>query len=152
MKGGEQVHQKFAEQKAGAGEAKFTSVVHWNDEAGKEFIVEERTFTFRAAPAPGYALIDFSSKLSAPRGDVKLDGDPEHAGIHFRPVDDLDKKVTSYVFPSEKPSPHKDTDYPWAGGVFGIAGKTYSIVEMSSPKNPSGTRWSAYREIGRAHV
>lgn len=149
MKGGEQVHQKFTAQKADADLATFTSLVHWNDEAGKEFVVEERTMTFRPAPAPGRALIDFSSKLSAPRGEVKLDGDPEHAGIHFRPVEEVDKSQTVYVFPSEKPNAHKDVDYPWVGATISVRGKLHSVVEMSHPGNPKGTRWSAYRDYGR---
>ena len=149
MKGGEQVHQNFTGQKADASQATFTSVVHWNDEAGKEFIVEERTFTFLPAPAPGHALIDFKSKLGAPRGDVKLDGDPEHAGIHFRPADEVDKSRTTYVFPGENPNAHKDLDYPWVGETFSLRGKLHSVVEMSHPGNPKGTRWSAYRDYGR---
>ena len=55
-------------------------------------------------------VIDFSAKLSAPRGDVQLNGDPEHAGIHFRPAGELDTKKTLYHFPAEKPNAHKDTD------------------------------------------
>lgn len=149
MKGGEQVHQSFTAQKADATQAAFTSVVHWNDEDGKEFIVEERTFTFLPAPAPGHALIDFKSKLTAPRGDVKLDGDPEHAGIHFRPADEVDKSKTTYVFPAENPNAHKDLDYPWVGETFSLRGKLHSVVEMSHPSNPKGTRWSAYRDYGR---
>lgn len=149
MTGGQQVHQKFSVQKADAAQASFTSVVHWNDEAGKEFIVEERTTTFLPAPAPGHALIDFHSTLTAPRGDVKLDGDPEHAGIHFRPADEVDKSQTLYVFPGEKPNAHKDLDYPWAGETFSLRGKHHSVVELNHPKNPTGTRWSAYRDYGR---
>lgn len=152
MKGGEQVHQSFTAQKADATQAAFTSLVHWNDEAGKEFIVEERTFTFLPAPAPGHALIDFKFKLTAPRGDVKLDGDPEHAGIHFRPADEVDKSKTSYVFPAENPNAHKDLDYPWVGETFSLRGKLHSVVEMSHPGNPKGTplvRLSRLRPLRR---
>ena len=28
-------------------------------------------------------------------------------------------------------------------------GKTYSVVEMSHPDDPKGTKWSAYRDYGR---
>jgi len=147
MSGGEQVVQKILQQAAAADKATFTALVHWNDAAKEAFIVEERTFTVRRVPAG--TLIDFSAKLSAPRGDVKLDGDPEHAGIHFRPAGELDKSKTRYHFPAERPNAHKDTDYPWAGETFTLGGAAYSVVEMSHPKNPAGTRWSAYRDYGR---
>jgi hypothetical protein len=147
MTGGEQVHQKFLKQEAGPDRATFTSLVHWNDAAKEAFIVEERTFTVRRAA--GGTLIDFSAKLSAPRGDVKLDGDPEHAGVHFRPAGELDVQKTVYAFPAEKPDAKKDKDYPWVGETFTLGGAAYSVVHMSHPKNPAGTRWSAYRNYGR---
>lgn len=149
MKGGEQVHQKFLAQTAGGDRAIFTSLVHWNDEAGQEFIIEERTMTVSAGPAPAYAQIDFTSKLSAPRSDVKLDGDPEHAGIHFRPANHVERSKTLYVFPRENANAHKDKDYPWVGETFTLAGRTSSVVAISHVGNPSGTRWSAYRDYGR---
>ncbi len=147
MTGGEQVHQKFLKQEAGPERATFTSLVHWNDAAKVAFLVEERTFVVRRAA--GGTLIDFSAKLSAPRGDVKLDGDPEHAGVHFRPAGELDVQKTVYAFPAEKPDAKKDRDYPWAGETFVLGGASFSVVHMSHPRNPTGTRWSAYRNYGR---
>jgi len=147
MKGGEQVHQKFLRQEAAEGKATFTSLVHWNDDAKQEFIVEERTFTVRQQA--GGTLIDFSAKLTAPRGDVKLDGDPEHAGIQFRPANEADAKKTRYFYPKEKADLKKDTDLPWIAETFVLDGAAYSVVHMSHPGNPTGTRWSAYRDYGR---
>jgi len=149
MKSGEQVHQQFLQQKSGPGEASITSLVHWNDDAGNPFLVEERTMTFRPAPAPAYTLIDFVSVLKAPSGDVKLDGDPEHAGIQFRPANEIVAKETVYVFPKEKADPKKDTDYPWVGESFTLDGKRYSVVHFNHPENPKGTVYSAYRDYGR---
>jgi hypothetical protein len=147
MTGGEQVVQKILKQEATADQATFTALVHWNDTAKAAFIVEERTFIVRHTA--GGTLIDFSSTLTAPRGEVKLNGDPEHAGIHYRPAGELDKSKTLYHFPAEKPAPHKDTDYPWVGETYTLEGTAYSVVEMSHTQNPAGTRWSAYRDYGR---
>lgn len=149
MRGGEQVHQGFLAQQAGADHATFTSLVHWHDEAGQPFIVEERTLTFRPAPAPAHVMVDFTAKLTAPRGDVKLDGDPEHAGIHFRPANELDRARTLYVLPRENANAHRDPGYPWVGETFTLGGALHSVVAMSHPTNPKGTRWSAYRDYGR---
>jgi len=149
MKGGEQVHQKFAGQRDGPAEAAFTSLVHWNDEAGQPVVVEERTTTVRRAPAPAYLLIDLVTRLSAPRGDVVLDGDPEHAGVQYRPAAEVDAKQTVYVFPREGADPKKDTDYPWVGETYTLGDKRYSVVHFNHPDNPKGTVYSAYRDYGR---
>jgi hypothetical protein len=149
MKGGEQVHQKFASLKADAAGASFTSVVHWNDEAGKPILEEERTMAFLPPPAGAYVLVDLSTTLKASAGDVTLDGDPEHAGIQYRPANEVDPKATVYVFPREGAVPTKDVDYPWVGETYSLGGKKYSVAILNHPGNPKSTRFSAYRDYGR---
>lgn len=149
MSGGEQVHQAFSARQADADHATFTSVVHWNDNGGKPLLAEARRMTFRRPPAPAYALIDFESTLTALAGDITLDGDPEHAGIQFRPADTLDKSRTSYVYAGADVNPHKATDLAWIGETFWLDGQSYSVVQMNHPDNPAGTRISAYRDYGR---
>ncbi|HEX8912986.1 MAG TPA: DUF6807 family protein [Humisphaera sp.] len=151
MKGGDIVHQKFAGQKADADAATFTSVTGWQaDGPDKLILTEERTTTIRRAPAgAGRVVIDFTSKLTPTAADLTLDGDPEHAGIHFRPAQEIVRQETAYVYPKEKAEPHKDKDYPWVGENFTVRGKRYGVVEFSHPSNPAGTRWSAYRDYGR---
>ncbi len=142
-------HQKFLDQKAGEDQATFTSLTHWNTTDAKRVLVEERTHTIRRG-ADGFRLvIDFASKLQAPDGEVQLKGDPEHAGVHYRPANEVDKTKTAYVYPKENAEPHKDLDYPWVGESYTLDDKRYSVVEMSHPDNPKGTRWSAYRDYGR---
>jgi hypothetical protein len=149
MKGGEIVHQKFLAKKATEDEATFTSLANWNDAAGQAFLVEERTMTIRRGPDSGRLAIDFHTKLSAPRGDVKLDGDPEHAGVQYRPANEVDLKQTVYYFPKANANSHKDRDYPWLGETYVLNGKKYSIIDFNPPGNPQGTRFSAYRNYGR---
>jgi len=149
MKGGEQVHQKFIEQKAGATEATLVSLVHWNDAEGKPIVEEERSFTFRAPPEGAYVMVDFVSKLKAPSGDVELAGDPEHAGVQFRPANEVDASKTVFVFPKEGADARKDLDYAWVGETFSLNDKLYSVVMMNHPDNPKKTRFSAYRDYGR---
>jgi methane monooxygenase PmoA-like len=145
---GEIVHQKFGEQKAGSDRASFTSVTRWFDEAGKPILEEERTTTFLRAAPPARLVIDFTSTLK-PVVDVTLDGDPEHAGIHFRPANEVVAKETVYVFPKESADPKKDKDYPWVGETYTLNGKRHSVVQMNHPDNPKGTVFSAYRDYGR---
>ncbi len=105
--------------------------------------------TFHRAPAPGRLIIDFTSKLQAPAGDVTLEADPEHGGVQYRPAGDLTAAETVYLYPIENANPHKDTDYPWVGETYTLHGEKHSVVEYSAPDDPKGTRWSAYRDYGR---
>ena len=149
MKGGDIVHQRFENQNADKDGATFTSITHWLDEAGKPIVEEARTTTVRRAAAPARAIIDFTSVLKAPSGDVKLDGDPEHAGIHYRPAGELNVADTVYVYPKENGDAMKDLDYPWVGLTYTLNGQRHSVVHMNHPENPKGTKYSAYRDYGR---
>jgi hypothetical protein len=150
MKGGDQVHEKFTTQKSGADGASFTSLVRWTgDTAGATLVEEERSIALLPAPAPAYAMIDMSSRLKAVDGETLLDGDPEHAGLHFRPANEVDRAATTYLYPKENAEPHKDRDYPWIGESYTVAGKRYSVVYLNHPSNPKDARISAYRDYGR---
>lgn len=147
---GEQVHQKFLKTEADASSATLTALTHWNDETGKPMVVEERTMRFTKLAAPGRVAIDFAAKLTAPNGDVQLNGDPEHGGVQYRPAEEgLDKVKLTYVFPKENADPHKDFDMPWVGETYTLNGQTHSVVIMNHPGNPKPARWSAYRDYGR---
>ena len=150
MPGGEIVHQKFTEQKAGPDEATFTSLTNWDSDKGKPpLLVETRTMTFRRAPAPARIMVDFTSVLSAPNGAVTLSPDPEHSGVQYRPAAELDTQKTEYVFPKKNADARKDLDLPWVGESYTLHGNRYSIVEMNHPQNPKGIKYSAYRDYGR---
>ena len=150
MKGGDQVHQKFAVQKAGPDGASFTSVVRWmGDTSDATLIEEERTMSFLPPPAPAYALVDVVSRLKAVGGETVLDGDPEHAGLQFRPSNEVSRADTVYLYPKQNADPHKDRDYPWFGESFTLAGKRFSVVYLNHPGNPKDARVSAYRNYGR---
>ncbi len=149
MKGGDQVHRKFLTQKVTPNAATFTSLVEWAGKNESEVALkEERTFTFLTPPAGAYALIDTASKLTAVGGETVLGGDPEHAGLQFRPSDDIKPTETSFFFPGN-PDLKKDKDLPWFGGNFTIRGKRYSVVYLNHPSNPKGAVTSAYRDYGR---
>lgn len=149
MKGGEIVHQEFLQKSSSARRAVFTSMTHWNDETGQAILHEERSMTFRRTRGPARLTIDFQAKLTAPHGDVFLDGDPEHAGIQYRPANEVVRAETVYVFPREKADPKQDLDYPWVGETYSLNGKRHSVVHMNHPDNPKGTKYSAYRDYGR---
>jgi hypothetical protein len=143
MKGGDQIHQSFSGEKSGKDGASFVSHVNWMDMGDKPIIEEERTLSFLPPPAPAYAMIDMVSNLKAVAGETKLGGDPEHAGLQYRPANEVDRKKTMYFFPVENPDPHKQKDYPWFGETYELKGKRYSVVYMNHPENPKNAAISA---------
>lgn len=149
MKGGEIVHREFSRQMAGSGGATFTSVTEWNDENGKPFLEEHRTMGFSSGGDAGRLIIDFSSTLNAVAGDVVLEGDPEHAGVQYRPANEVVRRETLHVFPKTGADPKKDLDYAWVGESYTLGENRYSVVHMNHPDNPKGTKYSAYRDYGR---
>lgn len=154
MSGGDIVHQKFLKQDAGAEEAILTSLTHWLTKDGKTVVEEARTMTFRRAPTDdGIVLVDFVSTLKAPGEAVDLKGDPEHAGMQYRPHDGVSKnKSAAYLFPKEsinKGNVGKERDLPWAAETYELGNRKYAVQHMNHPSNPKDTRYSAYRDYGR---
>ncbi|MFP6885275.1 MAG: DUF6807 family protein [Roseibacillus sp.] len=153
MKDGAIVHQKFHEHKTRGNTASITSVTQWNDGGKKPILDEERTMTVWT-PEEGWArvVIFFKSKLTATYGDVALKGDPEHAGIQYRPADEVNRKKTRYLFPKEEITAgnvKKHKDLAWIAETCWLGDKAHSVVQLNHPGNPKGTVHSAYRDYGR---
>jgi hypothetical protein len=149
MKGGDQVHQKFLNSSAAADTATFTSLVNWNDNQGETLVEEQRTHTFYKRPAPTLVCVDFISTLKAPRGNITLDGDPEHGGVHYRPHDAIEKTMTRFFFPKQDVDPKAALDLPWAAETYTLSARRYTVIDFNHPDNPSDTMYSAYRDYGR---
>ena len=149
MGSGRQVHTGFKEQVAKDGTAKLVSLINWNDKKGQLIISEERTMELSPLAAPGFLRVDFSTTVKAEAGDLQLEADPEHGGVHYRAPQEVDAAKTEYFFPAAKPLPHKDVDYPWVGMNYTLGEKSYGVVQLDHPANPRGTKWSAYRDYAR---
>ena len=149
MKGGDIVHQKFSKTEVKDGVAHVTSITHWLDENGKPILEEERSFAVSEGKHGGRIFIDFQSKLTPVKGDISLKGDPEHAGVHYRPADAVDKKKTKYVYPKGVTDVKKVKDMAWAAENYTLDGKEYGVLHMNHRDNPKGTKHSAYRDYGR---
>jgi hypothetical protein len=148
-----QVHQKFAELEAGPDMARSTALIHWNALDGKPMLVEHRRTTVHRQSDPDVVVLDFQTELRAVRGDVLLDGDPEHAGVQYRAHNDVaaggkDGKAT-YLFHKDGIDPKKDYDLPWVAMSYGLDSGRYVVQHMNHPINPKPTICSAYRDYGR---
>ena len=148
-----QRHAKFLELTAGPVLARSKALIHWNDKNGEPVIAEQRqTTVFRQSDAT-ILLVDFRTELKAVRGEVLLNGDPEHAGFQYRPHNDVaagGKEVkATYLFHEDDINPKEDKDLPWAAMSYGLNGRRYSVQHMNHPDNPKATVYSAYRDYGR---
>lgn len=144
-----QLHQEFLKTSAGENGAEVKSRITWVGNHDETVLEEERTHRV-VSEEDAYTVIDFVSKLKAVNGEVILDGDPEHAGIQFRPSQQVaENKSATYVMPEEGLDPREDLDLPWVAGTFRVDDQAWTVQHMNHPSNPSGARWSAYRDYGR---
>ncbi len=157
-----QVHREFSKMEADDESASFTSKIDWIGDDGKAFATEDRTMRFSMADSD--VVIDFKSILTSLVPEMKVDGDPQHAGFQFRAsneVSELGTKSTYYLRPKSgkaKPgttinwSPKTDTeatrDLPWKGMCFTVENKQYTVAYLDSPTNPKPARYSE-RDYGR---
>ncbi len=149
MNKGLQIHRSFEEKNITPQSASFTSNVHWIVAGEKVVIDEMRTMTFTHDGLPEtIAIVDLTTELS-PMVNLELNGDPEHAGVQYRPANEVDKKATKYLFPKEGQDPRKDFNLPWVNEYYELNGKGYSVTHMNHPDNPKPSRYSAYRNYGR---
>lgn len=167
-KGESQTHEKFHFQQAGPAAAVQQMEIAWRGRGGREFARERRRLTLYFV-RKGY-LIDFDSEVTTELDKVELDGDPQHAGFHFRANSEVAAKTaakTYYVRPDGKDQPNKTINWltprqlkkgkkndprtvnaPWKAMSFVLKGKRYTAVYLDHPKNPKPARYSE-RNYGR---
>jgi hypothetical protein len=108
-------------------------------------------------------MIDFTSELRTTLDSVKLDGDPQHAGFHFRANSAMEKDTKNTYFlrpdgkgelgveknwdPKTKQGP---VNLPWDAMSFMLEGKRYTVLYLDHPSNPKEARQSerCYGRIG----
>ena len=138
--------------------------VDWNGQEKHTFAKEMRQLT--AFPLPGGTLVEFASRLTPTGEDVKLDGDPQHAGFHFRAANEVAEKTkdkTIFIRPNGAgkpgtevnwPADKKHVDLPWLGMSFVVGGKRYTAAYLDRPTNPKPARFSerTYERVGSYFV
>ncbi|QDU23539.1 DUF6807 family protein [Urbifossiella limnaea] len=137
------------------------AAITWNGPDGAAFATEEREVT--AYATKGGTLIDFASVVRTELPSVKLDGDPQHAGFHFRANMEValkNAKQTYYLRPDgkgelgatrnwdPKGKDPKTINLPWDACSFVVGGKRYTVLRVGHPDNPGEARGSE-RDYGR---
>lgn len=154
-------HDKMGTTEAGEVFASHTATISWHGPDGKTFAEEQRTVT--VYNVPGGTMLDWSTELTTKLDKVRLDGDPQHAGFHFRATQEVSKetaKKTYYLRPDgkgkegetrnwdAKGKDPKTVNLPWNAMCFETSGKRYTALRINHPDNPKETRGSE-RDYGR---
>lgn len=154
-----QSHHGTLSEEAGLVLGRHRVAIDWHGPDQEVFAKEEREMTVYGIG--GGTLIEFASRLKTTDGKVRLDGDPQHAGFHFRASNDVaDKtaKQTYYLRPDGKGKPGATRNWdaknkgpinlPWDAMCFVLDGKRYTVAYIDNPKNPGEKRYSE-RDYGR---
>jgi hypothetical protein len=165
-----QTHEKMLSSEAGPVLGRHRVLIAWHGVGKEVFATEERELT--VYNVPGGQLVEFTSELRSAKGTVKLDGDPQHAGFHFRADDEVaqhDAKVqkkeaepeTIFIRPDGvgKPGDTRNwdpktkqgpVDLSWNAMSFVLGGQRYTVAYLDKPTNPKEARFSerAYGRIG----
>lgn len=160
MKGEHTAHEKILASEAGPLFGRHTLQIAWKGPDGKVFANERRELT--VYNVPGGTMIDFASELTTTLDKVRLDGDPQHAGFHFRASAAVEKnsKETFFIRPDGKGPPGEEKNWQkgkggpvnlsWDAMSFVLGGKRYTVVYFDHPANPKEARQSerCYGRIG----
>jgi hypothetical protein len=179
-------HQQFVKdihREADDKHAQQRVAIDWIGLKGDLFAHEERELSI-TRPAIGGVdgwMIDFSSHVASADGKpIHLDGDPQHAGFHFRADQEDIKNTAAATQEKEKQTYFIRTDgkgkidearnwdpksadsdvskdcvnRPWDAMSFELHGKRYTVLYLDHPSNPKPARYSerAYGRFGSYFV
>jgi ubiquinone/menaquinone biosynthesis C-methylase UbiE len=121
------------------------------DELGDTVLLTETRRLDISQPDSGKTQVDAHFTLVAMR-DITLNGDLQHAGVHFRGSHELTarKDETRYVWEPPLPGPGGkvvSTDLKWCRLIFPIGTNWYAATELNAPGNP--TAELSWRDYGR---
>jgi hypothetical protein len=158
--GAHQAHDRFLASEAGPGLGRHRLAISWHGQDRQVFANEERELT--VYNVPGGQLVEIASRLRTAAGPVKLDGDPQHAGLHFRADNEVFARTsaqTIFVRPDGTGKPAETRNWDpgtrqgpsnllWDAMSFVLKGKRYTVAYLDHPSNPKEARQSE-REYGR---
>jgi hypothetical protein len=167
--GAYQSHEKEIQRTADEKRASHTAAIAWRGKDGKPFANEKRTIAAKRAEHNGVQgwQIDFESQLEPVGDKVHVDGDPQHAGFHFRAVQEVADQKPSQTYylrtdgkgklggtinwepknPTSEDS-KKAVNRPWNAMNIVVGGQRYTVLYIDHPDNPKPARYSE-REYGR---
>jgi hypothetical protein len=155
-----QSHERFLASEGGPILGRHRVEIAWHGPGKEVFAREERELTVYNVPA-GH-LVEFASRLHSRMGKVKLDGDPQHAGFHFRADSEVAAKTSKQTYFLRPDGPGKlgetrnwdpktrkgPVNLPWNAMSFVLGQERFTVAYLDKPTNPKEARCSE-REYGR---
>lgn len=151
------LHQSFVYEHTGPVFGGHDLRIVWKDRQGNAIIAENRKIRTFLQPH-GTLLIDVQTELNTLAGDIRLDGDRQHAGVQFRARNDVAESEDGTTFlrpeawkdlpPEQAINDATHCDLPWNAIQFGLTDKRYTVAYLSAPDNPDGADFSE-RKYGR---
>lgn len=167
-KGVRQQHVKFVSQVADETHGAATTEIHWNDASGKPVLIETRSIDVRCSPegTTGWQ-IDWKTTLASQRGEIKLDGDRQHAGFQYRAAQVVSDRAAknkkdgaTYIRPERFPQqpdaievgdagdPPAHSNIPWVAMTYEVDGQRATVSYFEDPSLPKPSLFSE-RPYGR---
>ena len=126
---GHQSHQQFMAQEAGPVLGRHLVRIGWHGQQREIFAEELRELTVYRVPTG--LLVEFASRLDSTDGPVRLDGDPQHAGFHFRADNEVansTKDLTYYLRPDGVGEPGETRNWPNQSDFVNLPWNAMSFV------------------------
>ena len=151
-------HDKFLQSEEGPVLGRHRVIVKWVGIGNEHFANEERELT--VYNVPGGQMVEFASRLKGTTGTVKVGGDPQHAGFHFRADNEVSEKTakqTYYIRPDGIGKPGETRNHPgnkdhvnlaFNAMSFVLGEKRYTCCYLDRAENPKEARFSE-RDYGR---
>jgi ubiquinone/menaquinone biosynthesis C-methylase UbiE len=135
--------------------AVITAQVEWHaqkkDDSGDSILLVETRVLNIFQPEPNRTFVDAKFTLN-PQRDLTLNGDLQHAGVHFRATHKLKDRTreTRYVWEPDLPGPGGKVvskELKWARLIFPVEENWYTATQLDLPTNP--TEELSWRDYGR---
>lgn len=175
--GAHQQHVKELAREADENHARQRVAIDWYGGGDQPFAHEQRELTVTRPKHNGVAgwQIDFKSHVATADGKpIHLDGDPQHAGFHFRAAQEdientkeADQNQEKQIYfvrtdgngtigetrnwdpqKEDDPASVESVNCPWDAMSFELHGKRYTVLYLDHPSNPKPSR-SSERAYGR---
>ena len=116
-------------------------------------IVDELRGLAVVAHQPDHYVLHMRVECRALDGEVRLGGDPQHAGQQFRALQQFAEKDADpvlYLRPEGAKEHGNDvwTQCDWIAGILRLPDESYTVLRVESPNNRGKTTWST-RPYGR---
>lgn len=155
LRSGEKMIAKDVRHTGSRSNATILATIEWHaqkaDENGDTILLRETRELRISQPVEARTVVDAHFKLAAQR-DLTLNGDLQHAGVHFRATHKLRErtKETRYVWEPDRPGPGGKVvskDMKWARLIFPVGENWYTATQLNLPTNP--TEELSWRDYGR---